>query len=221
MTAKTDVQTDPVAWHAITADEAMARVQTSPDGLQSGASQQRLEQHGPNRLKPPKRRSAFMRFVAQFRNVLIYVLVVAGLITAAIGNWTDSGVIFGVVIINAIIGFVQEGKAEHAMDAIRSMLSPHATVLRDGHRVSINAEEVVPGDVVILQPGDRVPADLRLFHARDLHIDEAALTGESLPVEKSTEPVHENAVVGDRCEGEVRAEEVRAAGATSRIPARS
>ena len=130
--------------------------------------------------------------------MLIYVLLAAGLVTVLLAEWVDSGVIFGVVIINAVIGFIQEGKAEKALDAIRNMLPLQAMVRRDGRLVSIPAEDVVPGDVVHLQSGDKVPADIRLLHTRELRIDEAMLTGESEPAEKNTAPVDADAGIGDR-----------------------
>jgi magnesium-transporting ATPase (P-type) len=149
-------------------------------------------------LQAAASRSPWLRFFDQFHNVLIYILLAAGVITALLAHWVDSGVIFGVVIINAIIGFLQEGKAERAMDAIRGMLSPSAMVLRDGHYREIPAEQLVPGDLVQLRAGDRVPADLRLLTLRDLRIDEAALTGESVPVEKSEGSVSATTPIGDR-----------------------
>ncbi len=143
-------------------------------------------------------RSWLSRFLYQFHNVLIYVLIAAGAVTAILGHWVDASVILGVVVINAVIGFVQEGKAENALRAIRQMLSPNAMVLRDGKKMTIAAQELVPGDVVLLRPGDKVPADLRLFRLKGLQIQEAVLTGESLPVEKITEPVALDSVIGDR-----------------------
>jgi P-type E1-E2 ATPase len=134
----------------------------------------------------------------QFHNVLIYVLLAAGVITAVLGYWLDSGVIFGVVVINAVIGFIQEGRAEEALDAIRDMLSPHAIVTRVGERHEIPAEDLVPGDIVHLASGARVPADLRLIEIKSLRVMEAALTGESLAVDKQVDPVAEDAALGDR-----------------------
>lgn len=139
-----------------------------------------------------------MRFLEQFHNVLIYVLLFAGIGTFALGHWVDSGVILAVVLVNATIGFIQEGKAEQALDAIGQMLSHKAMVKRDGRFISLPAEQLVPGDVVLLQSGDGVPADLRLFRRRDLRIEEAILTGESVPVDKDTAPVAEQASIGDR-----------------------
>ena len=158
----------------------------------------RLERLGPNRLPPPAKRSALARLIAQFQNVLIYVLLGAAAVAALLGEWKNASVILGVVAINAIVGFVQEGKAEAALDAIRGMLSPHATVLRDGERTTVPAEEVVPGDVIFLQSGDRVPADVRLLEVNSLRCEEAALTGESVPVDKVVTPVAADASLGDR-----------------------
>ncbi|MCK4674852.1 MAG: cation-transporting P-type ATPase, partial [Gammaproteobacteria bacterium] len=127
-----------------------------------------------------------------------YVSLVACVLTAMLAHWVDSGVILAVVFLNAVIGFVQEGKAEDALKAIRQMLSPNAMVLRNKRQASIPAEELVPGDIVLLQSGDKVPADLRLFRVKGLQIQEAVLTGESLPVEKTSDPVDKQAVIGDR-----------------------
>jgi len=187
------------AWHAKPAAEALAHFETSPKGLSEREAQARLAQYGRNRLKPPARRGAFARFLLQFHNVLIYVLLGSAAITAALGHWVDTGVILGVVLINAAIGFIQEGKAEKALDAIRNMLSLHAMVLRDGRRRELAAEDLVPGDIVLLASGDKVPADVRLLEVRNLRVDEAALTGESVPVEKSVDAVAAAAPIGDRC----------------------
>lgn len=185
-------------WHSKTHDQVLALLESSHDGLSNAAASERLSQYGPNRLPEIKPRSAWFRFLLQFHNVLIYVLIIAGVITALLQHWVDAGVIFGVVLINALIGFVQEGKAENALRAIRQMLSPSAMVLRGGRQQSIQAEQLVPGDIVMLQSGDKVPADLRLFRSKGLQIQEAALTGESMPVTKLNEPVAEQSVLGDR-----------------------
>lgn len=185
-------------WHSQSADEVMAILQTSQHGLSQTEAQQRLKQYGTNRLKPPRQRSVWMRFLLQFHNVLIYVLLAAAMITALLDHWIDTAVIVGVVVINALIGFIQEGKAEKALNAIRQMLSLDAIVLRDGKRMQIPAEELVPGDVVLLQSGHKVPADLRLLNVKNLRIEEAALTGESEAVEKSQETVPPEVTIGDR-----------------------
>ncbi|MHB1239341.1 MAG: cation-translocating P-type ATPase, partial [Gammaproteobacteria bacterium] len=186
------------AWHTSTPAQVFHHLSSGPAGLSGSEAAKRLTDVGPNRLPPPPRRSALMRMLSQFHNVLIYILLLAGVSTVWLRHWVDSGVIFGVVIINAVIGFIQEGKAEHAMEAIRNLLSPHASVLRDGHYQYVASESLVPGDVVRLRSGDRVPADLRLLNVRDLRIEEAALTGESMPTEKCLDPVDPLAVLGDR-----------------------
>ncbi|MDZ4201098.1 MAG: cation-transporting P-type ATPase [Gallionella sp.] len=185
-------------WHSQTAAEVLGTVDTKPEGLSHDQAGQRLEQHGPNRLTPAQRRGPLMRFLLQFHNVLIYVLLAAAGVTALLAHWVDTAVIVGVVVINAIIGFIQEGKAEQAMEAIRRMLSPEATVLRDGKRIVVAAETLVPGDIVLLASGDKVPADLRLLSAKNLRIEEAALTGESTAVEKNIAAVDAHASLGDR-----------------------
>jgi magnesium-transporting ATPase (P-type) len=188
----------PVAWHSLTTTEVLDRLGVEQSGLKGPEAGERLARFGPNRLPPPKQRSALARFLAQFHNVIIYVLLVAGIVTALLGHYIDSGVIFGVVLVNALIGFVQEGKAERALEAVRGLLSQQAVVLRDERRVTLSADEVVPGDIIFVQSGDRVPADARLLRAKELRVDEAMLTGESLPVEKDTGPVPPEALLGDR-----------------------
>jgi magnesium-transporting ATPase (P-type) len=185
-------------WHALAAEEALACLESRPEGLSEAEAQQRLAVHGPNRLPPPQRRSPLRRFLAQFHNVLIYVLLAAAVITALLGHWVDCGVILAVVVLNALIGFIQEGKAERALESIRSLLSLRAFVVRAGQRREIPAEELIPGDIVLLQGGDKVPADLRLLRVKELRIDEAILTGESQPVAKATEAVAAEAAMGDR-----------------------
>ena len=186
------------SWHALTPDEVARRVDAELEGLSQAEAGRRLAEHGPNRLPERKRTHPLVRFLGHFNNVLIYVLLVAAAGTAALRLWVDTGVILAVVVINSVIGFVQEGKAEKSLDAIRKMLSPKATALRDGRRQSVEAEDLVVGDVVFLTPGDRVPADLRLLEGKNLRIDEAVLTGESVAVDKDPEPVAPEVVLGDR-----------------------
>ena len=189
----------PRPFHSEPTDDVLASLGvTRAAGLRQAEVVERRARHGPNALPPAARRSAVLRFLLQFHNVLIYVLIVAGVVTALLRHWIDSGVIFGVVVVNALIGFIQEGKAEKALDAIRNMLSPRANVLRDGQRCEIVAEDLVPGDIVFLVSGDKVPADLRLVEVRSLHIEEAALTGESVAVEKATAEVAADASLADR-----------------------
>ena len=185
-------------WHAVPVQEVLEGVEVGRKGLSSEQVAERLQQFGPNRLRPPHRRGPVMRFLAQLHNVLIYVLLAAAIFAVLLRDYLDAGVILGVVVINTLIGFIQEGKAEKALDALRDMLSPSATTLRDGRRTTVPAEELVPGDVVLLQAGDKVSADLRIIELRNLQIDEAILTGESVPVSKQTEGVDEDAGIGDR-----------------------
>lgn len=187
-----------VKWHSLGVKEALEALDSGPKGITAPEAARRLKEFGPNRLTPQKKRGPLARFFSQFHNVLIYVLLIAAVITALLEHWVDSGVILGVVLVNALIGFIQEGKAEKALDAIKKMLSLNALVLRDNVKTTIQAEELVPGDMVFLQSGDKVPADMRLVSVKSLRVDEAALTGESVPVEKRAEPVPEQATIGDR-----------------------
>ncbi|ADH84800.1 cation-transporting P-type ATPase [Desulfurivibrio alkaliphilus] len=185
-------------WHARSGEEALTRWRTERQGLSADEAARRLARYGPNSLAPPEKTGMVHRFLRHFHNVLIYILLLAALGTALLGHWVDTGVILAVVLINTLIGFVQEGKAEKALDAIRDMLSPMAVVVRHGQRREVPAGELVPGDIVHLQAGDRVPADLRLLEVKNLRIEEAALTGESVPVDKAVEPVATDAALGDR-----------------------
>jgi len=187
------------SWHANSAKAVIELLETSPNGLSGEEAGNRLAKHGPNLLPEAPARGLLVRFLTQFHNLLIYVLIVAGAVTAMLGHWVDASVIFGVVLINAVIGFVQEGKAENALRAIRQLLSPNAMVMRDGRQIKIRAEALVPGDIVLLQSGDKVSADLRLFRLKGLQIQESILTGESMAVEKITDPVARETVIGDRC----------------------
>lgn len=186
------------AIHNIDVETALRVLETDSAGLSTEEAARRLVQYGPNRLPDVKRASAFKRFFRQFHNVLIYVLLASSVVTALMGHFVDMSVILAVVLINALIGFLQEGRAEKAMEAIRKMLSPMAAVLRDGQRVTLPAEDIVPGDIVLIEAGDKVPADLRLLQAEGLLISEAVLTGESVPVEKETGAVAEKLPLGDR-----------------------
>jgi magnesium-transporting ATPase (P-type) len=185
-------------WHTLSVEQSLALLHAPKDGLSRKDAINRLTEYGPNRLPEAKRRSPIVRFLMHFNNILIYVLMGSAVITALLDHWIDAGVILAVVVANAVIGFIQEGKAEKAMDAIRHMLAPRANVLRDGERQSIEGEELVPGDIVLLEAGDKVPADLRLLSAHGMSLQEAILTGESVPVEKQTEPVAADLALGDR-----------------------
>jgi len=184
--------------HSLPVDLTLEALDASPSGLSSEEAAHRLRLHGPNRLPEAPRRNPLLRFLAHFHNVLIYVLIASAAVTAVLQHWIDTGVILAVVIVNALIGFIQEGRAEQAMAAIRGMLAPRSAVLRDGRRQSVDAAELVPGDIVLVEAGDRAPADLRLIEARGLKAEEAILTGESVPVDKGTAPVAADAALGDR-----------------------
>ena len=186
------------AAHARDAASVIAALGSTSSGLSSTDARERLRHHGANVIPSGTRRHPVLRFLAQFNNALIYFLFVGAAAATALGHFVDAGVILAVVIVNAVIGFLQEGKAEDALAAIRSMIAPQANVLRDGMRISVPLADLVPGDVVLIEAGDRVPAELRLLRARGLRIDEAILTGESVAASKHTDPVAEDAVLGDR-----------------------
>ena len=186
------------SWHAFTVEQTYHLLETGARGLTATEAETRLTHHGRNELPPPPHRHPALRFLAQFHNALIYFLLAASVAAFALGHVIDAGVIVAVVLVNAIVGFVQEGKAEQALDAIRDMIAPKASVLRDCIRVSAPAAELVPGDVVLLEAGDQVPADLRLVRTRTLLVDEAILTGESVAAEKQDEQVEADAQLGDR-----------------------
>ncbi|MEQ6334285.1 HAD-IC family P-type ATPase [Sphingobium sp. MK2] len=191
--------TDPKpVWHALSEDETLSLLQGRRSGLQQDEAQRRLAEFGPNSLPPPATVHPVLRFLAQFNSALIYFLLAAAGAALLLGHVVDAAVIAAVVIANAIVGFVQEGKAERALGAIRDLIAPHATVLRDGARQTIDVPDLVPGDIVILEAGDRVPADMRILRARGLKIDEALLTGESVTSEKHEPPVAAEAALGDR-----------------------
>jgi RND family efflux transporter MFP subunit len=189
----------PPLWHAIGAEEALRRLGSdAARGLEAGEIAKRFASYGPNRLPEGAKRGPLMRFLQQFDNILVYILLAAGFVKLMLGLWLDASIITGVVLINAILGFLQEGKAEKALDSIRNMLSAEARVKRDGEIRVLPADQLVPGDIVLLESGDRVPADLRLIDVKNLRTEEAALTGESVPADKSIAPVAENSTVGDR-----------------------
>jgi magnesium-transporting ATPase (P-type) len=187
-----------LTFHAATVDDVLAALKSSRGGLTAGEAARRLQQHGPNELPATTGRHPLLRFLVQFHNALIYFLLAAVVGTLLLGHYVDAAVILAVVVANAVVGFVQEGKAEKALNAIRGLIAPHAHLVRDGRRERLPVREIVPGDVVIMEAGDRVPADLRLIHARSLLIEEAILTGESVAAEKHATPAELQAPLGDR-----------------------
>ena len=186
-------------WHSFEADAVLKELKSSQeDGLGQDEVQKRLERYGENKIPESKGKHPLLRFLSHFHNVLIYVLLVAAVVTALMAHWIDTFVILAVVLANAVVGFIQEGKAEKALEGIKKMLSLEAQVIRDGKKQKISAEEIVPGDIIHLKSGSKVPADIRIVQAKSFRVEESPLTGESTDVEKDTDPVSEDAVLGDR-----------------------
>ncbi len=188
-------------WHSLPSDDVLLALSASPEGLTSDDAKMRLTQYGPNVLDKKGGVSVLELIWGQINNPLIWVLIgsaVIAMLVDPVDGIKNGLVIMAVVIINTVIGFAQEFKASKAIESLSAMVPEFATVQRDGKRVQLPVAELVPGDVVFLQSGDKVPADMRLFHLRTLQIEEAALTGESVPVEKMTDPVSENSGLGDR-----------------------
>ena len=184
--------------HALPAADVLDAAASSVDGLQGHEAARRLAADGPNRITSGRRRTWVESLLAQFNDVLIYVLLGAAVVTIALRHVTDTAVILGVVVINALIGLFQERRAERSLNAIRELLAEQAVVVRDGRRLQLPVEDVVTGDIVVLDAGDKVPADLRLISTHTLQIEEAILTGESAAADKSIAPVEADAPLGDR-----------------------
>lgn len=193
----TDEVREP-AWHTRTAQAVRDELDVPAHGLSEAKVAERLARYGANRLAPPRPRTMWQRLTAQLSNVLVYVLLSAALVTALLGHWLDTMVILAVVLLQTVVGFVQEGRAEQALAAIGHMLAPRALVLRDGQRRNVDASQLVPGDVLLLEPGERIAADVRFDEVHGLNVDEAVLTGESLPVEKGIEPQLADAALAER-----------------------
>lgn len=186
-------------WHNLSQEQTLAHLDADRSaGLTPEEASQRASTFGPNRLTEQASASALRRLLQQFHNPLIYILLVATLVTFLLGEYIDSAVILGVVLINAVIGFIQESKAEEAINSLRQMLSSSARVIRGGETIKVNATELVPGDIVLLASGDKVPADLRLLECRDLQVDESTLTGESVATVKALEELATDTVLADR-----------------------
>jgi Ca2+-transporting ATPase len=180
-------------------DEVMNQMQADPKGLSDQQVAQRREQFGFNRLQAKRRTTIFEKFLAQFKDLMIIILIIAAIIAGIAGEHVDAAIILAVVILNAVFGVFQESKAENAIDSLKEMSAPMATVLRNGRQTTVKSEEIVPGDMVLLEAGDVVPADIRLTEANTLKIEEAALTGESVPVNKTTATINDSDLpLGDR-----------------------
>ena len=189
----------PSPWHALSADESVNRLKSDAvNGLTWNAARQRLADHGPNRLAERAPRPAWLKFLDQFKSLLILILLGAAVLAGAIGDIKDAIVIGVVVLLNATLGFIQEHRAEAALAALKNMLAPTARVRRDSEVRLIEAAELVPGDILLLEAGDRIPADARVLSAHSAEVAEAALTGESQPVAKLGDAVDEKSALAER-----------------------
>jgi len=190
---------DPVLWHTLSSETVFAHLKSTPVGLTGAEAAQRLEEHGPNELQAAHRISPWTIFFEQFKNVLIVILLVATTLSAFLGHGIEAIAIAVIVLFAVLLGFAQEYRAERATEALRNMAAPTATALRDKEEVEIPARTLVPGDVVLLRAGDKIPADVRLIEAVNLQIEEAALTGESIPVAKDAASLTDGELaLGDR-----------------------
>ena len=190
--------TEEKYWHSMNVNDALQVLKSCPQGLKTEESQSRLTEFGPNELKVEKGIPPLRILLQQFKSFLIIVLIVATAISLALGEVVDAVVIIIIVVLSAVLGFTQEYRSEKALEALRNMLSPTASVLRDGKQTDVLAKEIVPGDILVLRAGDRVPADARLIESTRLQLNEASLTGESTPVDKQTAIVPENSSLADR-----------------------
>ncbi|HEV7333835.1 MAG TPA: cation-translocating P-type ATPase [Flavisolibacter sp.] len=186
-------------WHTLDTDEVLQKTGSSPNGLTQETVKQKLQEFGPNKLAEKKKKPVWLLFVSQFTDFMILVLIAAAIISGIAGDSVDTIIILVIVLLNAIIGFVQEYRAEKAMEALKKMATPQSTVLRDGHVSTIISTDLVPGDIVLLEAGNTVPADMRLLDIHSLKIMEASLTGESVAVDKNAAKLAEaNLPLGDR-----------------------
>ncbi|MEM3442179.1 MAG: HAD-IC family P-type ATPase, partial [Candidatus Bathyarchaeia archaeon] len=179
-------------------EEVLKDLNTKESGLSQEEAQRRLQQFGPNELKEEKRKSPIKLFLEQFADILIIILLVATGLSLFLGEVYDAIVIFAIVLASAILGFVEEYRSETAIEALKKMTAPTATVLRDGKEIRVKTSEIVPGDIILLYTGDKVPADARLLEAVNLKVDEAPLTGESTPVNKDISPLLEDVPITDK-----------------------
>jgi calcium-translocating P-type ATPase len=192
------VSADQPAWHALIVDDVVERLETGAEGLDEETVVERLERYGPNELEPEKPRSNLDILLHQSKSPLIYVLLVAAVVTVLIGEYVDTGVILAVLGLNATVGFVQERRADRSVHALMQLAAPKSVAVRGGQRQEVDSTQLVPGDVVLLESGTRLPADLRIVSATALQVDESLLTGESLPVTKTTDAVNEDALASER-----------------------
>lgn len=196
---KTNLETQPASsWHNLTVEQTFTRLTSSPNGLTAAEAARRLDEFGPNEVQAAGRISALSILLEQFKNVLIVILLLATALSAFLGHGVEAIAITVIVLFAVLLGFIQEYRAERAIEALREMAAPTATVIRNGREDDVPARDLVPGDVILLATGDRVPADARLTEAVNLQTVEAPLTGESAPVEKHADPLDEDLPTGDR-----------------------
>ncbi|MCD6457590.1 MAG: cation-translocating P-type ATPase [Thermoproteales archaeon] len=187
-----------VKWHALNITEALEKLKSGVKGLSAEEAAKRLLEYGPNELRKEKGRTKIEIFIGQFKNILVIILILASILSIAIGETLDAVIITAIVVASAGLGFIQEYRAERAIEALKKLTTPTATVIRDGKEVTIPTKEIVPGDILVLNAGDKVPADARVIEAHNLKVDEASLTGESVAVTKITDPLPEEISVSDR-----------------------
>jgi Ca2+-transporting ATPase len=185
-------------WYRAPVDDVLREFDSKRSGLEQAEVEARLQRYGRNELRTKKKTSSVLVFLRQFLSPLIYVLLAAAIVSVVVEHYIDAWVILGVLLINAIIGFVQETRAETAMEALMKMAAPRARIRREGNVRSIPIGQIVPGDIVLLESGDKVPADARLIDVSNLKVSEAALTGESVAVDKHTKPIYGDISLADR-----------------------
>ncbi|MDH5697342.1 MAG: HAD-IC family P-type ATPase [Nitrosopumilus sp.] len=188
-----------IQWHSLASDKVADMLQTNIEqGLSLNEANNRLKKFGENTISAQKRENQIISFLLQFKQPLVLILIIAGFITAILQEWVDTGVIFGVVIANAAIGFIQEHKASKAIQALSRIVTSENVVIREGEKTRLLSKHIVPGDIVQLRSGDKIPADMRLYHTKDLKIDESILTGESMSVKKLTDVFSPNTMLAER-----------------------
>src|ERR1051325_485125 len=191
--------TQPQEWHALKPEDVLKHLRVQDKGLTTEDAKSRLEHYGPNQLNEAPRSTFLQMLWEQLNNFVVILLVVASVVSALLGDYVEAAAIMAIVILNAVLGIIQERRAEEALAALKKLAAPDAQVLRDGHRVSVPAHELVPGDIVFLEAGNFIPADIRLLEAVNLRIEEASLTGESQAVQKNAATVlDKNVPLGDR-----------------------
>jgi len=197
-TARSEGKDKVATPHAVCVDDVLVALDASPKGLDKQEVERRRQRYGRNELPQPRPTPAWRRLLRQFHNPLIYVLWISAVVSALLGHYVDCGVILAVIIINGLVGFVQEGRAEQALLSILAMSKTETRVLRNGRPITLDSAELVPGDIVLLEAGDRVPADMRLLESRELRCDESALTGESMPVDKYPRALPADTILAER-----------------------